>query len=158
MIQIKNTAKVPCSEDNCSIIIIANKKRWLCPYHFKLWMQQNSKQGSKNWFNKNQKPIRKRSLKGQVLDKKYSRIRKEFLSLPENKICPVENKPAIEIHHKMGKEGFADVWARQNNIPLLIDVRFFLAVSRDGHNKIEANPKWAKENGYSIKRVINIYK
>lgn len=85
----------------------------------------------------------------------YSKERKEFLSLPENKTCPVTGQKATEIHHKKGRIGYADDWARQNNISLLIDKRFFLAVSRDGHRKIEENPHWAKDNGFSLSRLKN---
>lgn len=83
---------------------------------------------------------------------KYKKIRIEFLSHPENKYCPVTGYRATEIHHKMGKIGFADDWAREFNVPLLIDERYFLAVSRVGHNRIELNPEWAKENNYSENR------
>ena len=99
------------------------------------------------------KPPKKQSKKQSVLNAKYSVIRIEFLSKPENQICPVTKKMATEVHHKKGRKGFADQWARDNNIPLLIDVRFFLGVSRYGHEKIENNPEWAKENGYSLNRI-----
>lgn len=99
------------------------------------------------------KPIRQVSKKQQILNSKYLVLNKEFLSKPENQICPVTGEKATEIHHKKGRKGFADDWARENNIPLLIDVRFFLAVSRKGHMKIELEPEWAKEMGYSVNRI-----
>lgn len=125
------------------------------------WKQYNSLQSCKcklclakkpQRATKKQKPIRKVSAKQEKLDKKYSILRVEFLSLPENQICPVTKLPATEVHHVKGRKGYADDWARENNIPLIIDVRFFLAVSRLGHDKIENNPEWARENGYSILR------
>jgi frataxin-like iron-binding protein CyaY len=36
---------------------------------------------------------------------------------------------------------------------LLNDKRYWLAVSRKGHRFIEDNPKWAKDNGYSLYRL-----
>ena len=85
---------------------------------------------------------------------KYLTARKAFLLMPENKFCAVfPNKLATEIHHKKGRVGYADKTARENKIPLISDVRYFLAVSRDGHDKIENNPKWAYEKGYSIRRT-----
>lgn len=81
----------------------------------------------------------------------YREKRLEFLSRPENLICPVTGKPTTDIHHKRKRRGFADEWAKENNISLLIDERFWLAVSREGHKKIEDNPTWAYEMGYSIK-------
>lgn len=94
--------------------------------------------------------IRRRSKKGAALERRYSSISKKFLL---DKICPITGQPATEVHHKKGREGYADEWARINDIPLLIDERFFLGVSRTGHIKIEANPEWAKQMGYSVDRL-----
>lgn len=105
---------------------------------------------------KTRKPLPKVSKKRAVENAKYTVKRLEFLGKPENKICPVTGKEAIEIHHKLGRIGFADQWARINNMSLLLDSRFWLAVSREGHMKIEMNPEWAKENGYSLDRLNTI--
>lgn len=120
-----------------------------CSYSCKA---KNQKQHSKK---KIQKPIPKISKKQQTMLQKYMKIRKQFLSYPENQYCPVTGNKATEIHHKMGKIGFADQWARQFNVPLLIDERYFLAVSRPGHQRIELNPEWAIKNHYSEKRNTN---
>lgn len=101
---------------------------------------------------KQKTPIRKVSVKQDKLNKIYSKLRIEFLSLPENQICPITKQKTTDVHHIMKRIGFADDWARENNIPLIIDVRFFLAVSREGHEKIENNPEWAYENGFSIRK------
>ena len=101
---------------------------------------------------KQKTPIRKVSVKQDKLNKIYSKLRIEFLSLSENQICPITKQQTTDLHHRKGRKGFADDWARENNIPLIIDVRFFLAVSREGHDKIENNPDWAYENGFSIRR------
>jgi hypothetical protein len=99
--------------------------------------------------------IPKKSKNKQVADLKYIVVRKEFLGKPENQICPVTGQPTVEVHHQSGRrhDQYADEWARQNNVCLLIDVRFFLAVSREGHDWIEANPNEAKELGYSVSRL-----
>ena len=73
--------------------------------------------------------------------KEYSKLRKAFLSDPKNKYCPVTKLEATEIHHKKGRGAY------------LNDVSTWLAVSRQGHIKIEENPIWAKENGYSENRL-----
>jgi hypothetical protein len=36
---------------------------------------------------------------------------------------------------------------------LLLDQRFWLAVSRKGHKAIEQNPEWAKKMGFSESRL-----
>jgi len=97
--------------------------------------------------------IPKKSHKKAKYDKKYSAIRKEFLA--KNSNCAVyPHRKATEVHHKKGRQHdiFADDWARENDIPLLVDVRFFLAVSREGHNEIEEHPNWAKKKGFSLDR------
>lgn len=108
--------------------------------------------------NRIKKPIPGVSDKMKKLLYQYGKIRKQFLSLPENQICPVTGQKATTVHHMAGrgKESFADDLARKTETPLLIDTRFFLAVSMEGHRKIEENPNWAKEMGYSLDRLSKI--
>ncbi len=101
------------------------------------------------------KPIPKFSKKREKENREYTIKRLQFLAQPENLRCPITKEKATDIHHKMGRIGYADEWARQENIPLLLDVRFWLAVSRKGHQMIEENPEWAKENNYSIDRLCS---
>ncbi len=80
----------------------------------------------------------------------YFNESKEFL---KGKRCAVFSEfPATEIHHMRGRIGFADQWARENNITALMDKRYWLPVSRPGHWKIELNPSWAREMGFSMER------
>lgn len=81
--------------------------------------------------------------------REYSTLRKVFL---EGKFCPVTGQPATQIHHKMGRIGYADDAARAKGLTLFLDVRYWLAVSHEGHEKIEREKKWAIEMGYSISR------
>ncbi len=87
-----------------------------------------------------QSPIKKASIK---LSKKlltYSERAKEFI---KNKRCAVYPQlKAEEVHHKRGRTG-----------DLLLDEAHWLPVSRKGHVKIEMNPRWAKEMGYSESRL-----
>lgn len=85
------------------------------------------------------KRIKPRSKKRQKEYEEYNRIRPIFL---EGKICPITKRPATEIHHKKGKIG-----------KLLCDQRYFLGVTREGHEWIENNPEEAYRLGYSIKRT-----
>jgi hypothetical protein len=64
--------------------------------------------------------------------------------LPENKICPINGTQATTIHHKKGRLG-----------GLYLDKNYWVALSMDGHEFVEKNPKWAKENGYSLSRLAN---
>lgn len=91
------------------------------------------------------------SEKRKIEDAEYKILRADFLLRPENKICPITKWDATEIHHMRKRRGFADEWARINNVSLYLDTRFWLAVSREGHQWIEDNPKKSYELGYSIK-------
>ena len=91
---------------------------------------------------KKPKPIPKVSDKRKIDNLKYSALRIEFLGKKENRICPITKKPTTDIHHKKGRIG-----------SLLLDTRFWIALSREGHRFVEENPIWAKENGYSLNRI-----
>lgn len=69
---------------------------------------------------------------------------------------PIDGSPITihsDIHHKMGRTGFADTWAFQQDITLHIDPRFFLAASRPDHRYIEDHRTWAIEKGYTLPRT-----
>jgi hypothetical protein len=102
-------------------------------------------------MNKNKKPdlklkslykIPKVSQKRKIENLKYSVLRVEFLGKKENQICPITKKPTTDIHHKKGRVG-----------NLFLDTKYWIALSREGHKFVEENPKWAKENGYSLNRL-----
>jgi hypothetical protein len=84
--------------------------------------------------------IRRRSKKRAAQEREYARIAKEILS--QEPICPVTGEIATQIHHMKGRIG-----------DLLTDRRYMLPVSDRGHKKIELNPDWAKEMGYSLSRL-----
>lgn len=71
--------------------------------------------------------------------REYSKARKEYLL--ENEYCAVCGGIATQIHHIQGKIG--DLLCDKNNL---------LAVCFPCHRRIEDNPAWAKENGYSKNR------
>lgn len=83
-------------------------------------------------FKKKGAKIKPVSDKRAIENKAYSTLRKVFL---EGKMCAVfPHLKATDVHHK-----------RYRNGKRLNDVRFWLAVSREGHNYIDANPIEAKE-------------
>lgn len=102
------------------------------------------------WKQKKTKPkaashkIPKVSKKRKIENLQYSADRLIFLSRPENKICPITGTTTTDVHHKKGRIG-----------SLLLNQKYWLAVSREGHQKIEENPEWAKEMGYSLNRLSN---
>ncbi len=88
------------------------------------------------------KPIKKVSEKRSVENLQYAADRIVFLGKPENKICPITKKPTTDVHHKKGRIG-----------SLLLDQRYWVALSREGHKYVEENPEWAKMNGFSLNRL-----
>lgn len=57
--------------------------------------------------------------------------------------CEVCNVRATEVHHKAGRLG-----------PLLTELSNLLSVCRECHARIHANPAWAYERGYLLKRNV----
>lgn len=99
------------------------------------------------------KPIQTVSEKQSKLLARYNAKRARWI---RGKKCAVfKGLPAVECHHMSGRIGYADEYARENDIPLLLDERFWLPVSEEGHRKITDDPKWACENGYSFLRVTD---
>lgn len=86
--------------------------------------------------------IRPRSKKRAEQEKEYQRLRKEWLP---GKKDPENGKPAETVHHMKGRIG-----------KLLTDTRYWLGVTMETHIKIENNPEWAYEKGYSLLRTAKI--
>lgn len=90
---------------------------------------------------KKYKRIRPRTVKRAAQERKYLIRVKVFLML--NKKCAVfPNQPSNQVHHKKGRIG-----------DLLLDEKYWLAVSQDGHDKINNNSAWAEENGFTVSRL-----
>ena len=106
------------------------------------WSDNKKKNEGKQKTIKEFKPIPKISQKRKIENAKYIVLRIEFLEKKENSICPVTGEKTTEIHHKKGRVG-----------SLFLNTKFWLGVSRKGHLKIENNPEWAKENGFSENRL-----
>lgn len=92
-----------------------------------------------NAFRSKSKPIKKVSDKKALQDIIYKSERIKFLSLPENKVCPITGKEATEVHHK---------WSGKDRSKYYLDKSTWLGVSRDGHLWIHENSKEAREKGY----------
>jgi transcription elongation factor Elf1 len=91
---------------------------------------------------KQRTPIKKVSDNRKKQNAEYLKIRAQFLK--ENPKCKVCGKDANQIHHAKGRIS-----------TLLSDLKHFISVCGLCHTKIELNPLWAKENGYSVNRTTN---
>jgi hypothetical protein len=90
---------------------------------------------------KRPKPIPQVSKKESKRLAKYYKAKSEYMA--EHELCEVcqENK-ADQIHHRKGRIG-----------SLLWDKSYFLASCDTCHRRVELNPEWAKDNGYSLNRL-----
>jgi len=98
-------------------------------------------------------PIKKVSDKRKIENLKYSAMRIEFLGKPQNKICFIDecNKPANTIEHISGRKGFYDEWARDNNVSLYLDVRFWRPCCLEHNLELENNPELSKK--YQLNKI-----
>jgi hypothetical protein len=97
------------------------------------------------------KPIKSTSDKMMADLKSYSSRKSIWI---KGKMCAVyPSQKATQIHHMMGRVGYADNLAKENNVKLLLDERYWLPVCMEGHQKIEEHPVWAKIRGFSIDRL-----
>lgn len=96
-------------------------------------------------------PIKKVSDKRKIENLKYPVLRIEFLGKKENNICFIDgcNKNADTIEHVMGRKGFADDYARENNISLYLDIRFWKPCCNAHNLELENNPELSKKYQYS---------
>ncbi len=99
------------------------------------------------------KAIKKFSDKRQANEREYNFNRKEYLSLPENKKCFVEGckASANTVEHLMGRKGYADDFARENDLPLLLDERFWKPCCLKHNLEFENNPELSKK--YQLSKI-----
>jgi len=84
--------------------------------------------------------MRKQSKKRAAQNRQYKKLRAEYLE--ENQNCErCINTPAAEIHHKAGRNG-----------ERLLFVPHFMAVCRNCHLYIHANPMESYERGWLISK------
>lgn len=126
-----------------------------CGFEMRKFERQQEKEEQKiekkrTMIKNHQSPIAKVSGKMAGVIVEYSK--EKGIWIP-GKMCVVfPDKPAIDVHHRKGKTGYADKWARTNGITLFMDKRFWYPVSREGHIKITANTQWARDNGFDLPR------
>lgn len=85
----------------------------------------------------------------------YRPIRDRYLE--RHPICEVKDcdRPTTNLHHKMGRVGFADQKARDKGLKLLLDSRYFMACCSVCHpGRIHDNPEWARQLGYLLTKSV----
>jgi hypothetical protein len=98
------------------------------------------------------KPVKKVSDVQSKLLARYVQMKKKFML---NRWCAYHGHGCIptDVHHQRGKVGFAD----DQEIPLLLDTRYWIAVCRQAHTWIEQHPTEAKAQGYSEDRLTKTH-
>lgn len=135
---------------NCGSLKIENRTEMLCATCNKVWRKTRQVKAFEP-----APPIKKRS---DIMTKMMAIYRPKAAKFLVGKRCAVyPDQKATEVHHMYTRsiDDFADEWAVNNNQPYLLDERFWLPVSEEGHKKITENSAWAWENGYSFKRVAD---
>ena len=127
-----------CRNEDC-FNPVENKDTGLCASCSHA-QRKAEKQALKN-FNKKaaQKPINKQSDKMKKQMAEYMAKKLLFLRGKKCAVCP--HLKAEDIHHMKGRDG-----------KLLLDQRYWLAVSREAHIKITEDSAWAIREGYSLPR------
>jgi hypothetical protein len=99
------------------------------------------------------KPIAKVSDKRKIENLKYTAQRIVFLGKKENKVCFIDGckKEATTIEHSAGRIGFYDDWARDNNVSLYLDQRFWKPCCNAHNLELENNPELSKE--YQLSKI-----
>lgn len=134
----------------CGSLKIENRDRMLCASCNKVWRKTRQVTPQEP-----APPIKKRS---DIMTKMMALYRPKAAKFLVGKRCAVyPDQKATQVHHMYSRsiDDFADDWARENNIPYLLDERFWLPTSDDGHKKITENSAWAWEQGFSFKRVAD---
>lgn len=100
------------------------------------------------------KPIAKQSDEMKRMMSLY--VRKKARWIKGKKCAVIPTLPATDVHHSAGRgiHAYYDEWAQERGICLLMDERFWVPVSREGHTEIENRPAWAKRMGFSEDRLV----
>lgn len=140
-----------CIIEGCDRIV-ENRDNQLCATHNKMNRQIDKPVKLKTEY------IRKISNERKTLENRYKRL---VATWRKGKFCQGKfdhdctRIDDITCHHMQGRVGYADEWARENDVPLLLDQRFWMPLCVNAHKYVTENSKWACENGYSFLRVTD---
>jgi hypothetical protein len=97
-------------------------------------------------------PLKQKVVKLKPRTKKRAKQEREYLKKREKYLqnkpsCEICLQPATTIHHPAGRIG-----------ELLTDDTLFIGLCMTCHERVEQNPIWAKEQGYSLPRNSEVKK
>lgn len=122
-------------------------------FHYPIYRALVNAEKNKDKVKPTPKSIPKVSVKRKIENPQYTIKRLQFLAQPENLRCFIEgcNKRADTIEHTMGRKGYADDWARENNISLFLDVRFWKPCCNDHNLELETNSDLSEK--YQLSKI-----
>lgn len=93
------------------------------------------------------------SEKRKIQNRRYVINRSKFLEKPENQICFVDGckAKANTIEHQKGRQGYADDYAREKEIILLLDERFWKPCCLHHNLEFERNAELSKK--YQLSKI-----
>lgn len=93
------------------------------------------------------------SKKRKVEKLQYDSDRLIFLQKPENRICFIDgcSQQSTTIEHRKGRKGFADQWAKDNNVSLYLDQRFWSGCCHFHNLELERDPELSKK--YQLSKI-----
>lgn len=127
-----------------------------CTYkdHKKKQEEKRAKNISKGIKEKTYK-IPRQSSKGASITKRYTPLRREYLSRPENEICCIDGGSnctlkATTIEHTKGRgDYYVDDYAEEHDIPLTLDERFWKPACLNCNLELENNDELSKAHQLS---------
>ena len=133
----------------CGSSKIENREKMLCASCNKLERKAASMR-----IPDDPKPIAKQSEEMKRMMALY--VRKKARWIKGKRCAVMPHLPAVDVHHSAGRgiHAYYDEWAQERGICLLLDERFWVPVSREGHIEIENRPSWAKKMGFSEDRLV----
>jgi len=102
---------------------------------------------------KEKKPINKVSEKRKDLNQVYAQRKAKYLF--DHPHCEYHGKDCKggSLHHMGGRSGYIDDYAREHDIPALIDDRYFMNLCQTIHDWATENSREAIEKGISVSRT-----
>jgi len=132
------------------------KKRdgWVAPSKARTPISRASNQLKRTPLKPNTKPIAKRAKKAAKYDRQYTIVKLQVLAEAKY-ICFIEGctRKADTIEHQRGRQWniYFDDWARENDIPLLIDKRWLKPCCAFHNGELERNTELSHK--YQLSKI-----
>ena len=146
----KQPNKKECRNENCDIHFLPFKTTDAFCSAKCMFEHKSSRKSNET---KRITPVRKVSKKREKESAQYRIRRLNFLAQPGNQRCQINgsncSKKATTIEHSKGRQGFADEFAREINISLYLDERFWKPACLNCNLEMENNTELSHKHQLS---------